>query len=76
MERRPERRPTQVDEQRLPFINYPPWKHRTPLCHLDRSVAQWRDLRFSGAILEMFFRQSGVEGANVRASPSACKNLR
>ena len=25
-----------------------PWKHRLPLCHLDRSEAQWRDLRFSG----------------------------
>jgi hypothetical protein len=25
-----------------------------PLCHLDRSAA-WRDLRFSGPFLEMFF---------------------
>jgi hypothetical protein len=25
------------------------------LCHLDRSAAQWRDLRFSGPFLEMFF---------------------
>jgi hypothetical protein len=25
------------------------------LCHLDRSAAQWRDLRFSGSFLEMFF---------------------
>ena len=31
------------------------WKHRPPLCHLDRSAAQWRDLRFSGPFLEMFF---------------------
>jgi hypothetical protein len=21
-----------------------PWKRRSPLCHLDRSAAQWRDL--------------------------------
>jgi hypothetical protein len=34
--------------------------HRaTILCHLDRSAAQWRDLRFSGPFLEMF-RQSGA----------------
>ena len=25
------------------------WKHRSTLCHLDRSVAQWGDLRFSGS---------------------------
>ena len=31
-----------------------PWKHHPPLCHLDRSAAQWRDLRFSGPFLEMF----------------------
>ena len=28
----------------LLFSNYSDWKHRPPLCHLDRSVAQWRDL--------------------------------
>ena len=32
-----------------------PGRHRPPLCHLDRSAAQWRDLRFSGPFLEMFF---------------------
>ena len=47
--------PTQGDEKRLLFSNYSAWKHRPPLCHLDRSVAQWRDLRFSGPFLEMFF---------------------
>jgi hypothetical protein len=31
-------RPTQGDEKRLLFSNYPPRKHRPPLCHLDRSV--------------------------------------
>jgi hypothetical protein len=37
------------------FSNYSLWKHRLPLCHLDRSEAQWRDLRFSGPLVEMFF---------------------
>jgi hypothetical protein len=37
-------RPTQGDEKRLVFSNYPPWKHHPSLCHLDRSAAQWRDL--------------------------------
>jgi hypothetical protein len=40
---------------RLLFSNYYPWKRRPPLCHLDRSEAQRRDLRFSGPFLEMFF---------------------
>ena len=52
---------TQGDEKRLLFNNYSAWKHRPPLCHLDRSVAQWRDLRFSGPFLEMFFDR-GVMG--------------
>jgi len=30
----------------LLFSNYSPWKRSPPLCHLDRSVAKWRDLRF------------------------------
>jgi hypothetical protein len=34
-----------------------PWKHRPSLCHLDRSAAQWRDLRSSGLFLEIFFLQ-------------------
>jgi hypothetical protein len=39
-------RRTQGDEKRLLFCNYLPWKHCPPLCHPDRSAAQWRDLRF------------------------------
>ena len=31
-------RPTQGDEKRLLFSNYLPWKHRPPICHLDRSA--------------------------------------
>ena len=38
-------RPNQGDEKRPLFSNYSPWKHRPFLCHLDRSAAQWRDLR-------------------------------
>jgi hypothetical protein len=48
-------RPIQGDEKRLLFGNYCPSKHRPPLCHLDRSAAKWRDLRFSGPFLGMFF---------------------
>jgi hypothetical protein len=53
--------PTQGDEKRLSFSNYCPWKHRPPLCHLDRSAAKWRDQRFSGPFLGMFFDR-GVMG--------------
>jgi peptidyl-prolyl cis-trans isomerase SurA len=31
------------------------WKRRSSLCHPDRSEAEWRDLQFSGPLLEMFF---------------------
>jgi hypothetical protein len=48
-------RPAQGDENQLPFSNYCRWKRRPPLCHLDRSAAEWRDLRFNGSPLEMFF---------------------
>jgi hypothetical protein len=48
--------PTQGDEKRLLFSDYCPSKHRPSLCHLDRSAAQWRDLRF-GFFMEMFFYQ-------------------
>jgi hypothetical protein len=44
-----------IDEKRLFFSNYSPWKHRPSLYHLDRSAAKWRDLRFSSPFLEMFF---------------------
>ena len=46
--------PTQGDEKRLLFSNDCRWRHRPPLCHLDRSAAQWRDLRFSGPFWGMF----------------------
>jgi hypothetical protein len=47
--------PTRGDEKRLLLSNRCRWAHHPSLCHLDRSVAQWRDLRFSGPFLEMFF---------------------
>src|SRR5271156_1283331 len=53
--------PTQGDEKRLLYSNDCRWRHRPPLCHLDRSAAQWRDLRFSGPFLGMFFDR-GVMG--------------
>jgi hypothetical protein len=44
-------RPTQVDEKRLLSEAALPWKRRPRLCHLDRSAAQRRDLRFSFSAL-------------------------
>jgi hypothetical protein len=41
------------------------WKRRPPLCHPDRSVAQWRDLQFCGPLLEMFFDRNLVQGPAV-----------
>ena len=38
--------PTQGDEKLLLSSNDCPSKHRPRLCHLDRSTAEWRDLRF------------------------------
>ena len=37
-------------------------KRRPPLCHPDRSVAQWRDLQFNGPLLEMFSTHRGHAG--------------
>jgi hypothetical protein len=50
-------RPTQGAEKQLPFSNDSLWKRPPPPCHPDRSEAQWRDLRFGGSFLEMFFLQ-------------------
>jgi hypothetical protein len=35
--------------------NRPKWKRHSSFCHPDRSEAQWRDLQFSGHLVEMFF---------------------
>ena len=48
--------------KQLLVCNYSPWKHRPPLCHLDRREAKWRDLRFSGPSLEMFSTERSVLG--------------
>jgi hypothetical protein len=55
-------RPAQGDEKRVLFSNYGLGKRRPPLCHLDRSAAYWRDLRFSGRFLEMFFDRAQRSG--------------
>jgi hypothetical protein len=47
--------PTQGDEKRLLFSNYSPWRHRSSLCHLDRSAGEWRDLRFQRSVLGSAF---------------------
>jgi hypothetical protein len=54
-------RPTQGDEKRLLFSG----TAIPPPCHPDRSAAQWRDLRFGGSFLEMFFDRSEVEESTV-----------
>src|ERR1700729_527877 len=51
-------RPTQGDEKRVLFSNYCCWKRQPPLCHLDRSAAQWRDLRCQRSFPGNVFRQS------------------
>jgi peptidyl-prolyl cis-trans isomerase SurA len=37
-------------------------KRRPSLCHPDRSEAEWRDLQFSGPLLEMFFNRANHDG--------------
>jgi hypothetical protein len=54
-------RPTQGDEKRVLFSDSFCWKRRPPLCHLDRSEAQWRDLRSSGPFLGMFFDRAYLD---------------
>src|SRR3984885_10019853 len=49
-------RPTQGDEERVLFSNHTQWKRRPPLCHLDRSAAEWRDLRCQRTFPGKFFR--------------------
>jgi hypothetical protein len=53
-------RPTEEDENGS-CSDYCPSKHRPPLCHPDRSAAQWRDLRLNGPFLEVFFDR-GIMG--------------
>ena len=67
-------RPTQGDEKRLLFSNYSLRKRPSPLCHLDRSAAQWRDLRFGGSFLEMFFDRAKRSGGTCGSFPRMFKN--
>jgi hypothetical protein len=41
------------------LLMFAPGYNDPTLCHLDRSAAQWRDLRFSGPFLEMFLEREG-----------------
>jgi hypothetical protein len=69
-------RPTQADEKRLLFGNYCPSKHRPPLCHLDRSAAKWRDLRFSGPFLDCFSCRAYPDFLLRVANDATCAGLR
>src|SRR5580698_730289 len=63
-------RPTQGDEKRVLFSNYCRWKRRPPLCHLDRSAAQWRDLRSQRSFPGNVFRP---EKSWAKGPPQAMK---
>ena len=52
--------PTQGDEKRFLFSG----SASLPPCHPDRSAAQWRDLRFGGSPLEMFFDRAAPYPSN------------
>ena len=49
---------TQGDEKPLHFSNHSLWKRHPPLCHLDRSEAQWRDLCVDALSWECFSTRS------------------
>jgi hypothetical protein len=46
------------------------WKRPLSPCHPDRSAAQWRDLRFSGPFLEMFFDTNYSRTRQAAKNPS------
>jgi hypothetical protein len=57
------------------------WKRRPPLCHPDRSEAQWRDLQFNGPLVEMFpwcdvFLRKGLWGLLGNCSIAQPKKVR
>src|SRR6202789_3704432 len=62
-------RPTQGDEKRVLFSKYCCWKRRPPLCHLDRTEAQWRVLRFQRSFPGNVFRQSAALSENELSFP-------
>jgi hypothetical protein len=61
--------PTQGAEKQLLSSNDSAWERRPPPCHPDRSEAQWRDLRFGGSPLEMFFLQSEAQWSDLQFAP-------
>src|SRR6202020_917466 len=64
------RLPAQGDEKRF-SSNYRRRKRRPPLCHLDRSAAQWRDLRCQRSLPGNVFRP---EKSWAFGPPKAMKN--
>src|ERR1700679_3941054 len=68
-------RPTQGDEKWVLFGNHTQWKHRPPVCHLDRSAAEWRDLCLNAFSWKCFsYRRSrltnlGIEHASLDRIP-------
>ena len=44
------------------FSNHYSRKRNPPLCHIDRSAAQWRDLRFRGSLAENKNKQQDLSG--------------
>src|ERR1700721_1842743 len=60
----------QGDEKRF-SSNYCCWKRRPPLCHLDRSAAEWRDLRCQRSFPGNVFRP---EKSWAKGPPKVMKN--
>jgi hypothetical protein len=59
------KQPKPLTNERVPSIlhcNYSPWKRPSPLCHLDRSEAKWRDLCVDAFSWKMFFDRAGEAG--------------
>src|ERR1700735_4110065 len=63
----------QGDAKRHQFSSSCQWKRRPPLCHLDRSAAEWRDLRCQQSFPGNVFRQSEVQWRDLRFSGSLMK---
>src|SRR6202041_724996 len=57
--------------KRVLFSNYRCWKRRPPLCHLDRSAAEWRDLRCERTFPGNVFRP---EKSWAKGPPKVMKN--
>jgi hypothetical protein len=61
----------QGDEKRVLFSSYGRRKRRPSLCHLDRSEAQWRDLRSSGPFPGILFDRAQRSGGSCGSAVSS-----